>query len=63
MTVVGVAREGLRARSGIPDVFVPLMMTPQMTLGKIRSISGTDYWLRVLARRNQAFPSGSLPRA
>ena len=53
MTVVGVAREGF---SGVqvgksPDVFVPLMMTPQMTLGQNTLDGWNDYWLKVLARR------------
>jgi putative ABC transport system permease protein len=53
MTVVGVARAGF---SGIqvgksPDVFVPLMMTPQMTLGQDSLEGWNDYWLKVLARR------------
>src|SRR6266849_2274590 len=53
MTVVGVARAGF---SGVqvgqlPDVFVPLMMTPQMTLGQDSVDGWNDYWLKVLARR------------
>jgi putative ABC transport system permease protein len=53
MTVVGVARAGF---SGVqvgqlPDVFVPLMMTPQMTLGQESLDGWNDYWLKVLARR------------
>lgn len=53
MTVVGVARAGF---SGVqvgksPDVFVPLMMTPQMTLGQETIDGWNDYWLKVLARR------------
>jgi predicted permease len=53
MTVVGVARAGF---SGVqvgksPDVFVPLMMTPQMTLGQNTLDGWNDYWLKVLARR------------
>jgi putative ABC transport system permease protein len=53
MTVVGVARAGF---SGVqvgqlPDVFVPLMMTPQMTLGQDSLDGWNDYWLKVLARR------------
>jgi len=53
MTVVGVARAGF---SGVqvgksPDVFVPLMMTPQMTLGQDTLDGWNDYWLKVLARR------------
>jgi putative ABC transport system permease protein len=53
MTVVGVAREGFTgAQVGkSPDVFVPLMMTPQMTLGRNTLDHWNDYWLRVLARR------------
>jgi putative ABC transport system permease protein len=53
MTVVGVAREGFTgAQVGkSPDVFVPLMMTPQMTLGRNTLDQWNDYWLRVLARR------------
>src|SRR6266404_3593848 len=53
MTVVGVAREGFSgAQVGkSPDVFVPLMMTPQMTLGRNTLDQWNDYWLRVLARR------------
>jgi predicted permease len=53
MTVVGIARAGF---SGVqvgksPDVFVPLMMTPQMTLGQNTLDGWNDYWLKVLARR------------
>jgi putative ABC transport system permease protein len=53
MTVVGVG--GARF-SGVqvgqsPDVFVPLMMTPQMTLGQDSLDKWNDYWLKVLARR------------
>ena len=52
LTVVGVARAGF---SGVqvgksPDVFVPLMMTPQMTLGQNTLDGWNDYWLKVLAR-------------
>src|ERR1700730_10009340 len=53
MTVVGVG--GARF-SGVqvgqsPDVFVPLMMTPQMMMGQDRLELWNDYWLKVLARR------------
>src|SRR6266481_1783715 len=53
MTVVGVAREGFTgAQVGkSPDVFVPLMMTPQMRLGRNSLDQWNDYWLRALARR------------
>jgi putative ABC transport system permease protein len=53
MTVVGVAREGFSGTQvgKSPDVFVPLMMTPQMTLGRNTLDQWNDYWLRVLARR------------
>jgi predicted permease len=53
MTVVGVAREGfMGAQVGkSPDVFVPLMMTPELTLGRNTLDQWNDYWLRVLARR------------
>jgi predicted permease len=53
MTVVGVARAGFfGAQVGkSPDVFVPLMMTPQMTLGPNTLDGWNDYWLKVLARR------------
>ena len=53
MTVVGVARAGFSgAQVGkSPDVFVPLMMTPQMTLGQNTLDGWNDYWLKVLARR------------
>jgi putative ABC transport system permease protein len=53
MTVVGVARAGFfGAQVGkSPDVFVPLMMTPQMTLGQNTLDGWNDYWLKVLARR------------
>ena len=53
MTVVGVARAGFSgAQVGkSPDVFVPLMMTPQMTLGQDTLDGWNDYWLKVLARR------------
>jgi putative ABC transport system permease protein len=52
MTVVGVARAGFfGAQVGkSPDVFVPLMMTPQMTLGQNTLDGWNDYWLKVLAR-------------
>ena len=53
MTVVGVARSGF---TGVqvgqsPDVFVPLMMTQQMTLGADSLDGWNDYWMKVLARR------------
>src|SRR6266403_85766 len=53
MTVVGVARAGFSgAQVGkSPDVFVPLMRTPQMTLGQDTLDGWNDYWLKVLARR------------
>jgi predicted permease len=53
MTVVGVARARFSgAQVGkSPDVFVPLMMTPQMTLGQETLDGWNDYWLKVLARR------------
>jgi putative ABC transport system permease protein len=53
MTVVGVARAGFSgAQVGkSPDVFLPLMMTPQMTLGQNTLDGWNDYWLKVLARR------------
>jgi len=53
MTVVGVARAGfLGVQVGrSTDVFVPLMMTPQMTLGQDSLDGWNDYWMKVLARR------------
>jgi putative ABC transport system permease protein len=53
MTMVGVARAGFSgAQVGkSPDVFVPLMMTPLMTLGQNTLDGWNDYWLKVLARR------------
>src|SRR5258708_21648147 len=53
MTIVGGVRAGCSgAQVGkSPDVFVPLMMTPQMTLGQDTLDGWNDYWLKVLARR------------
>ena len=53
MTVVGVSQPGF---SGVqvgktPDVFVPMMMTPQMTLNADTLDGWNDYWMNVLARR------------
>jgi predicted permease len=53
MTVVGVAKAGF---SGVqvgktPDIFVPLMMTPQMTLYGETLDKWNDYWMTLLARR------------
>jgi putative ABC transport system permease protein len=65
MTVVGVARSGF---SGVqlgktPDVFVPLMMTSQMTAGA-RSLEGwNNYWLKVLARRSPGVSDAQLTAA
>src|SRR5258706_6342840 len=53
MTIVGVARAGFSGSQvgKSPDVFVPLMMTPQMTLGQDTLDGWNDYWLKVLAGR------------
>ncbi len=53
MTIVGVAQAGF---AGIeigrsPDVFVPLMMTAQMTPNQDKLDEWNDYWLAVLGRR------------
>jgi predicted permease len=53
MTVVGVSEAGF---SGVqvgktPDIFVPLMMTPQMTLYGETLDKWNDYWMTLLARR------------
>jgi predicted permease len=53
MTVVGVAKAGF---SGVqvgktPDIFVPLMMTPQMTQYGETLDKWNDYWMTLLARR------------
>jgi putative ABC transport system permease protein len=53
MTVVGVSQASF---SGIqvgqnPDLFVPLMMTQQMTLYGETLDGWNDYWMKVLARR------------
>jgi predicted permease len=62
MTVVGVARAGFfGAQVGkSPDVFVPLMMTPQMTLGQNTLDGWNDYWLKVLARRRAGVSEAQL---
>jgi predicted permease len=53
MTVVGVAQRGFfGVQVGkTPDFFVPLMMTPQMTLNAETIDHWNDYWIKVLARR------------
>src|SRR5208282_2338579 len=53
MTVVGVAQSGFfGVQVGkTPDFFVPLMMTPQMTLNRETVDRWNDYWIKVLARR------------
>jgi putative ABC transport system permease protein len=53
MTVVGVSQADF---SGIqvgqsPDLFVPMMMTQQMTLSGETLDGWNDYWMKVLARR------------
>ncbi|MGC1416113.1 MAG: ABC transporter permease [Candidatus Acidiferrum sp.] len=53
MTVVGVSQAGF---FGVqvgqsPDFFVPMMMTPQMTLNANSLDNWNDYWMKVLARR------------
>jgi predicted permease len=53
MTVVGVSEAGF---SGVqvgktPDIFVPLMMAPQMTLYGETLDKWNDYWMTLLARR------------
>jgi len=53
MTVVGVSEAGF---SGVqvgktPDIFVPLMMTQQMTLYGETLDKWNDYWMTLLARR------------
>jgi putative ABC transport system permease protein len=53
MTVVGVSRAGF---SGVqvgktPDIFVPLMMTPEMTRYGETLDKWNDYWMTLLARR------------
>jgi len=55
MTVVGVSQASF---SGIqvgqnPDLFVPLMMTQQMTLYGETLDGWNDYWMKVLARRKR----------
>jgi putative ABC transport system permease protein len=53
MTVVGVARDGFYGVQigQTPDVFVPLMMTPRMTLDATAIDEWNNYWVKVLARR------------
>jgi putative ABC transport system permease protein len=53
MTVVGVARAGFYGVQigQTPDVFVPLMMTPRMTLDSTAIDGWNNYWIKVLARR------------
>jgi putative ABC transport system permease protein len=53
MTVVGVARAGFYGVQigQTPDVFVPLMMTPRMTLDAGAIDGWNNYWVKVLARR------------
>jgi predicted permease len=53
MTVVGVSQAafyGVQVGES-PDFFVPLMMTPQMTLNSSSLDNWNDYWMKVLARR------------
>jgi putative ABC transport system permease protein len=53
MTVVGVAQAGFYGVQigQTPDVFVPLMMTPRMTLDSTAIDGWNNYWIKVLARR------------
>ncbi len=53
MTVVGVSQAGFfGVQVGqTPDMFVPMMMTPQMTLNRSTLDGWNDYWMKVLARR------------
>ena len=53
MTVVGVSQAkffGVQVGQ-TPDIFVPMMMTPQMTLSRSTLDGWNDYWMKVLARR------------
>jgi putative ABC transport system permease protein len=53
MTVVGVSPPGFfGVQVGqTPDIFVPMMMTAQMTLSGETLDGWNDYWIKVLARR------------
>jgi len=52
MTVIGVSREGFRGVQvgQTPDVFIPMMMTPQMTPNQNDLNNYRDYWLAVIGR-------------
>jgi putative ABC transport system permease protein len=65
MTVIGVAGAGF---SGVqlgksPDVFVPLMMSSQMTMGQFILDGWNNYWMQVLARRNSGVSDQQLAAA
>jgi predicted permease len=53
MTVVGISQAGFfGVQVGkTPDIFVPMMMTPQMTQYGETLDGWNDYWMKVLARR------------
>jgi putative ABC transport system permease protein len=52
MTVIGVSREGFRGVQvgQTPDVFIPMMMTAQMTPNRNELDNHKDYWLAVMGR-------------
>src|SRR5262245_53254080 len=52
MTVIGVSREGFRGVQvgQTPDVFIPMMMTAQMTPNRNELNNHKDHWLAILGR-------------
>src|SRR5262245_24136379 len=52
MTVIGVSREGFRGVQvgQTPDVFIPMMMTAQMTPNRNDLNNHKDHWLAILGR-------------
>jgi len=52
MTVIGVSREGFRGVQvgQTPDVFIPIMMTAQMTPNRNGLDDHKDYWLAIMGR-------------
>jgi len=55
MTVIGVSREGFRGVQvgQTPDVFIPMMMTAQMTPNRNDLNNHKDHWLAILGRLKQ----------
>jgi putative ABC transport system permease protein len=65
MTVVGVAKAGFSGEQlgKSPDVFVPLMMSAQISQGRFSLEGWNNYWIKVLARRKPGVSDEQLTAA